>query len=65
MWSKKKTPLLLVEVQTCKATLEINLTVDQKIANSSTARPSYTTPGHIPKRSFSIPQGHLLNNLCP
>ena len=42
-------------------TLEINLVVSQKIGNSSTSRPSYTTPGHIPKRCSTIPQGRLLN----
>jgi hypothetical protein len=33
----------------------------QKFGSSSTPRPSCTTPGHIAKRSPSIPQGHLLN----
>ena len=59
-WSKGNTPSLLVEVKTC-ITLENNLMVPQKIGSSSTPRPSYTTPRHIPKRCSSIPQGHLLN----
>ena len=29
--------------------------------NSSSSRPSYTTPGHIPKRYPSISQGYLSN----
>jgi hypothetical protein len=33
---KGNTPLLLVELQICKITLEINLAVSQKIGNSST-----------------------------
>ena len=61
LWSKGNTPPLLVGVQTCTTTLEINLAVSQKTGNSSTSRPSYTTPGHIPKRCPTIPQGHLLN----
>jgi hypothetical protein len=39
MWSKGKTPALLVGVQTCKTTLEINFAVSQKIGNSPTSRP--------------------------
>jgi hypothetical protein len=48
VWSKENTPPLLVGEQTCTTTLEINLVVSQKIGNSSTSRPTYTTPGHIP-----------------
>ena len=48
-------------VQTCTAILEINLAVSQKTGNSSTSRPSYTTPGHISKRYSNIPQRYLLN----
>jgi hypothetical protein len=33
----------------------------QKIGNSLTSKPSYTTPRHIPKKCSTIPQGHLLN----
>jgi hypothetical protein len=54
-------PPLMVRVQSCPTTLEINLVVSQKIQNSSTSRPSYTTPGHVPKRCSTIPQGGLLN----
>jgi hypothetical protein len=42
-------------------TLEISLVVSQKIENSSTLRPSYTIPGHISKRSYTIPQGHMFH----
>ena len=42
-------------------TLENYLEVTQKIENSSTWRPSYTTPRHIPKRYSTIPQGHVLH----
>ena len=38
LWSKGNTPPLLVGVQTCKTTLEINLVVSQKIRTSSTSR---------------------------
>jgi hypothetical protein len=61
MWSKRNSPPLLVGVQTCTTILEINLVVSQKVGSRSTSRPSYTTPGHIPKIGFMIPQGHLLN----
>jgi hypothetical protein len=61
IWSKGSTPTLLVGVQTCTTSLEINLAVSQKTANSSTSRPSYITPGNIPKRYSNIPQRHLLN----
>jgi hypothetical protein len=45
----------------CTTTLEISLVISQKIGNSSTSRPSYTAPGHIPKRCPTIPQGHVLH----
>jgi hypothetical protein len=32
-------------------TLEINLALSQKTRNSSSSRPSYTIPGHIPKNA--------------
>lgn len=47
-------PPLLVGVQTCTITLEINLVVSEKFASRSTSRPSYTAPGHIPKRDSTI-----------
>lgn len=52
--------LLLVGLKSYTTTLEINLGESQKTGNSSTSRPSYTTPGSIHKRCFFIPQGHLL-----
>jgi hypothetical protein len=42
-------------------TLKINLNISQKIGNISTSRHSYTTPGHIPTRCSTIPQGYSLN----
>jgi hypothetical protein len=47
--------------QICPTTVEINLVAFQKIGNNSTSRPSSTTPGHIPKRCSTIPQGHLFS----
>jgi hypothetical protein len=61
MRNKGNTPTLLVGVQTCTTTLELNLVVFQKIDSSSTLRPRYTTPEYIPKRFTTIPQGHLFN----
>jgi hypothetical protein len=49
MWRKRNTPSLLVGLQACTTTLEINLAVSQKIGHSSTRRSSNTTPGHIPE----------------
>jgi hypothetical protein len=46
MWNNRNTSPLLVRVQTCTTTLEINLEVSLKIRSSSTSRPSYTT-GYI------------------
>jgi hypothetical protein len=42
---------ILVGVQTCTTTLEINLVVSQKTGKMFTSRPSYTTLGHTPKRN--------------
>jgi hypothetical protein len=36
----------------------------RRLENSSTSRPSYTMPGHIPKRCSTNPQVHLLNYAC-
>jgi hypothetical protein len=49
MWYKGNSPPLMVGMQTCAITLEINLAVSQKIGNSSISRNSYTNSGHIPK----------------
>jgi hypothetical protein len=55
------TLLLLVEVQTCTTTLEINLVVYQKHRNSSNLRSTYTISGSILKRWSDIPQGHMFH----
>ena len=47
-------------IQTCTVTLEINMTVSQKIGNWPPTRPSYITSGHIAKEWLNIPQGHYL-----
>jgi hypothetical protein len=59
MWRKRNTPPLIVGLQTGTTTLEINLVVPWKIVNRYTLRPIYTTPGHIPKRCPTIPQGDM------
>ena len=61
MWKKRNTTPLLVGLQTGTITLEINLEIPQKIGNRSTWRPSYTTLEYIPKRCFTMPQGHMLH----
>ncbi|EDL82604.1 rCG53348 [Rattus norvegicus] len=62
LWSKGNTPPLLLGVQPCSITLEINLVVSQKIGNSSTSRHRYTTPWHIPKICSTIPQRIIHNS---
>jgi uncharacterized Zn-finger protein len=61
MWSKGNTSPLLVGLQICTSTLEIDFVASQKTGTSSTSRPSYTTPGRIPNRCLTVPQGHLLS----
>jgi hypothetical protein len=61
MGNKGNTSPLMVEVQTCITTLEINLAILRKIENILNSTSSYTTPGHITKILPTIQQGHLLN----
>ena len=61
MWGKGNAPPLLMGVQTCTATLEISVTISQKIRKQSTSRPSNITFGYIPEGCSIIPQGHVLN----
>ena len=61
MWRKRNTLPLLVGVQNCITTLEINLVTTQKIGSSSISTPSYTTLGQIPKKCSTIPQGHVFH----
>ena len=61
MWSKENTPALLVGVQTCTTTLEINVVIYQKTGNQPTSEPSDTSLGCIPKGCSIITQGCLLN----
>jgi hypothetical protein len=49
-WRKRNTPPLLVGLQACTTTLEINLAVPQKIGHSTTGSSNNTSPGHIPRR---------------
>ena len=46
---KRKTPPLLVGLQSGTTTLEVSLALPQKTEHNTTWGPSYTTPGHIPK----------------
>ena len=61
MWSKGDTLPLLVGVQICTATLKTNMACSQKIGTQLTSRPIYTTPGHISKGCFILPQGYMFN----
>jgi hypothetical protein len=59
--SKGNTSSLLVGMQTSIATMEIDMTVLQKIGNPSSSRPRYTILEYIPKGHSILPQGQLLN----
>jgi hypothetical protein len=61
MWRKGNTPPLIVGLQTCTTTLEINLTVSQKTETSSIRRLIYIIPRQILKRCSTIPWGHMLH----
>lgn len=50
---------LLMEVQAKTATLEKNLEVAQKIRNKTVLWPSHTTPGHVAKGNYNLPQRQL------
>ena len=52
---------MLVEVQICKATLEINMTVNQEMDNQSASTSRNTSLGHVPKGYTLIMQVHLLD----
>lgn len=54
MYSKGKTDALLVEVQTCTDTIEINIVVPHKDESPTTSKSNYTTLGHISKGSFTL-----------
>jgi hypothetical protein len=47
MWRKRNTPPLLVRLQACTTTLEISLSVPQKIEHSTIGISSNTNPEHI------------------
>jgi hypothetical protein len=48
MWGKRKTPPLLVRLQTGTTTLEINLAYPTEIRKRPTSKPSHSTVGDIP-----------------
>jgi hypothetical protein len=56
MWRKRNTPPLLVGLQTCSTTLEINLVIPVKIGRSI-----YATTGHILKRCPTMPQEYVFH----
>jgi hypothetical protein len=49
MWRKRNTPSLLVELQTCTTTLEINLEVSQNIGIVLPEDPTILLLGKYPK----------------
>ena len=61
MWNKGDTPPLLVEVQTCTATLGISVAVYQKFGIQSTLKTLHYNFAYVPSEFSIIPQGHFLN----
>ena len=61
MLGKGNTPALLVGVQTGTASLDISMTISQKISKQSISRPINITFGYIPKECSIVPQEHVLN----
>jgi hypothetical protein len=60
IWSNGNTPPLMVVVQICTTTFDINMAVTLIFGNSSIPGPSYTTPEHVPKACLATPEGDLL-----
>jgi hypothetical protein len=60
-WQGRKgnTPILLVGMKSCAATIKINMVVLRKIGNQSPSRCSYTTLEHIPQEYFILFPEHL------
>ena len=61
IWSNGNTPPLLVGVDTCIVTLEVNVSVSQEIGNQPVSRPDCSALGHILKGCSIIPQEHLFH----
>jgi hypothetical protein len=56
MWSEGNFHTLLVELQTCAATMKISVKVPQKCGTKYISRFSSTILGHIPKGCSILPQ---------
>jgi hypothetical protein len=63
MWRKRNTPPFLVGLQACTTTLEISLTVPQKIGHSPTGESHITSPAHLSRRCSNRSEGHMLHNV--
>ena len=63
MWNKGDFHPLLVGTQTCPTTLEISLTISQKIGTQPTSGSNNINLGHILKIFSIILQKHLFNNV--
>ena len=60
-WGKENTPPMLMGVEADIVTLEICMTISQKIRKQRTSTPSNTTFGYKPKGCSIVSQGHVLN----
>jgi hypothetical protein len=63
MWNKRNSHPLLVGVETCSSTMDINVVVPQKDGNLFTSISSYTTVWHILKGYFILPERDLLHHV--
>jgi hypothetical protein len=61
MWVKESTHHLLVGVQMCTATMEIN--VPREAGKQFISRSICNTLGHIAKGFFTVLQRHLINHI--
>ena len=60
-WGKENTSPMLMGVEADIVTLEICMTISQKIRKQPTSTPSNATFGYKPKGCSIVPQGHVLN----
>lgn len=63
MWSKWNTYLLLVEIQTPMANMELIAVVPKEKENQTNSRFSYVTHGDTPTGCFILSHRHLLSHI--
>ena len=61
LWGKGNTSALLVGMQAGTTSLDVSMTISQKIRKQPSSRPNNTTFGYISKGCSIMLQGHVLN----